>query len=104
MVLYAYVCVCTFFLHRESPGRILGDNPCFLGGFCHSSHQSKIGVKHIEASKNLNNVVSEERLAHIRIIVVFLGGKLTYVFFYATTEMHQRRYVMIFGVLILFCC
>jgi prolipoprotein diacylglyceryltransferase len=63
--------------------------PAFLGGFCHSWHQSKIGVKHTEASKNLNNVVSEERLAHIRIIVVFLGGKLTYVFFYATTEMHQ---------------
>jgi hypothetical protein len=42
-----------------------------------------------EASKNHKNVVSEERLAHIRTIVVFLGGKLTYVFFYATTELHQ---------------
>jgi hypothetical protein len=27
MVLYAYVCVCAFSLHRESPGRILGDIP-----------------------------------------------------------------------------
>jgi hypothetical protein len=33
---------------------------------------------------------------------VSLGGKLIYVFFYATTELHQKRYVVIFGVLILF--
>jgi hypothetical protein len=59
---------------------------------------------HTKASKNPNNVVGEECLAHIRTIVVSLGDKLTYVFFYATTELHQRRYVVIFGVLILFCC
>jgi hypothetical protein len=59
---------------------------------------------HTKVSKNHNNIISEERLAHIRTIVVSFGGKLTYVFFYATTELHQWRYVMIFGVLILFYC
>jgi hypothetical protein len=34
----------------------------------------------MKASKNHNNVVGEERLAHIRTIVVSLGGKLTYLF------------------------
>jgi hypothetical protein len=54
--------------------------------------------------KNHNNVVSEEHLVCIRTIVVSLGGKLTYVFFYATLKLHQQRYVVIFGVLILFYC
>jgi hypothetical protein len=57
----------------------------------------------MEASKNHNNVIGEEHLAHIRTIVVSLGGKLTYVFFYATTKFYQQMYVVIFGVLILFC-
>jgi hypothetical protein len=61
------------------------------------------GKTHTEASKNRNNVMGEEHLAHIRIIVISLGGKLTYVFFYATMKFYQRRYVVIFGVLILFC-
>jgi hypothetical protein len=52
---------------------------------------------YMKASKNHNNVVGEERLAHIRTIVVSLGGKLTYVLFYTTTELHQWRYVVIFG-------
>jgi hypothetical protein len=43
----------------------------------------------MKASKNYNNVVDEEHLAHIRTIVVSLGGKLTYVLFYATMELHQ---------------
>jgi hypothetical protein len=59
---------------------------------------------HTKASKNRNNAFGEERLAHIRTLVVSLGGKLTYVLIYATTELHQRRYVVIFGVFILFCC
>jgi hypothetical protein len=58
----------------------------------------------MKASKNHNNVIGDERLAYIRTIVVYLGGKLTYVFIYATKELHQRRYVVIFGVLILFSC
>jgi hypothetical protein len=58
----------------------------------------------MEASKNCNNVVGEEHLAHIRTLVVSLDGKLTYVLIYGTTELHQRRYVVIFGVFILFCC
>jgi hypothetical protein len=57
----------------------------------------------MKASKNRNNVFGEECLAQIRTIVVSLGGKLTYVFFYATTELHQRMYVVIFGVFTLFC-
>jgi hypothetical protein len=60
------------------------------------------GKTHTKASKNRNNIFSEECLAHIRTIVVSLCGKLTYVLFYATTELHQRRYVVIFGVFILF--
>jgi hypothetical protein len=35
---------------------------------------------------------------------VSLGGKLTYVLLYATTELLHRRYDVIFGVLILFYC
>jgi hypothetical protein len=61
------------------------------------------GKAHMKASKNRNNIFGEERLAHIRSIVVSLGGKLTYVLFYATTKLHQRRYIVIFGVFILFC-
>jgi hypothetical protein len=59
---------------------------------------------HTKASKNRNNIFGEERLAHIRTLVVSLGGKLTYVLIYATTELHQRRHVVIFGVFILFYC
>jgi hypothetical protein len=32
MVLYAYVCVYAFSLHRESSGRILGDKPLLFSG------------------------------------------------------------------------
>jgi hypothetical protein len=48
----------------------------------------KWGKTHMKASKNRNTVVGEERLAHISAIGVSLGGKLTYVFFYATMELH----------------
>jgi hypothetical protein len=44
---------------------------------------------HMKACKNHNNVFGEERLAHIRTIIVSLGGKLTYVLIYITTELHQ---------------
>ena len=47
-------------------------------------------------------MVREERLAHIRTIVVSLGGKLTYVFNYATTVLLRRRYAMILGMLFFF--
>jgi hypothetical protein len=46
------------------------------------------GKTHTNASKNHNNIFGEEHLAHIRTIVVSLSGKLTYVLFYATTELH----------------
>jgi hypothetical protein len=69
------------------------------------------GKTHTKASKNRNNVFGEERLAHIRTLVVSLGGKQTYVLIYATTELHQRRYVVIFWsvylillLMSLFCC
>jgi hypothetical protein len=58
----------------------------------------------MKVSKNHNNIFCEECLAYIRTIVVSLGGKLTYVFFYSTRELHQWRFVVIFGVFILFCC
>jgi hypothetical protein len=80
-------------------------NLCFFRGvllqLVSEQDQGKI---HVKACKNCNNVISEECLAHIRTIAVSLGGKLTYVFFYATTELHQRMYVVIFRVLILFYC
>jgi hypothetical protein len=61
------------------------------------------GKTHMKSSKNRNNAFSEEHLAHIRILVVSFGGKLTYVSIYATMELHQRRYIVIFGVFILIC-
>jgi hypothetical protein len=64
--------------------------------------EQDLSKTHTKASKNHNNIFDEERLAHIRTIIVSLGGKLTYVFFYTTTELHQREYVVIFGVFILF--
>jgi hypothetical protein len=47
------------------------------------------GKTHMKVFKNRNNAFSEERLAHIRTLVLSLGGKLTYVLIYATTELHQ---------------
>jgi hypothetical protein len=62
------------------------------------------GKTRTKASKNHNNIFDEERLAQIRTIVVYLGRKLTYVLSYVTTELDQRRYIVIFGVFILFYC
>jgi hypothetical protein len=62
------------------------------------------GKTHTKTSKNCNNVFGEERLAHIRTLVVSLGSKLTYVLIYTTTELHKRRYVVTFVVVILFYC
>jgi hypothetical protein len=62
------------------------------------------GKTHMKTSKNYNNVFGEERLAHIRTLVVSLGDKLTYVLIYATTKLNKRRYVVIFGVFVLFYC
>jgi hypothetical protein len=77
---------------------ILGDKPLIaevvLSQLVPEQDWGKI---HTKASKNRNNVFGEERLAHIRTLVVSLGGKLT-------TELHQRRYVVIFGMFILFYC
>jgi hypothetical protein len=99
------VCVCAFSLHRESPNMILEDKPLiFKMVLLQLVSEQDWGKTHMKASKNRNNVFGEERLAHIRTIVVSLGGNLTYVLFYATTELHQRRYVVIFGVFFLFCC
>jgi hypothetical protein len=80
-------------------------NSSFLRWFCHSwLSEQDWGKTHTKASKNHNNIIGEERLAHMKTIVVSLCGNLTYVFFYATTELHQWSYVVIFGVFILFCC
>jgi hypothetical protein len=49
------------------------------------------GKIHMKASKNGNNVFSEEHLAHIRTIVVSLDGKLTYVLIYATMEFASTK-------------
>jgi hypothetical protein len=71
-----------FLLHRELPDMILGDEPLLSQrGSVIVCNQSKIrGQTHMKVSKNHNNIVGEERLAHIRTIVVSLGGMLTYLF------------------------
>jgi hypothetical protein len=83
LVLYAYVCVCAFSIHRESPDMILGDKSLIsevvLSQLVPEHGWGKTNTK---ASKNCNNAFGEERLAHIRTQVVSLGGKQTYV----TTE------------------
>jgi hypothetical protein len=69
---------------------ILGDKPLILNVVLSQLvSEQDWGKTHIKASKNHNNIVDEERLAYIRTIVVSLGGKLTYVFLYATTELLQ---------------
>jgi hypothetical protein len=99
------MCVCTFSLRQESPDMILGDNPLiFKVVLSQLVSEQDWGKTHMKASKNHNNVFGEECLAHIRTLVFSLGDKLTYVLIYATTELHQRRYVVIFGVFILFYC
>ncbi len=81
-----------------------GDKPLLEVVLSQLVSEQDWGKTHTKASKNCNNIFGEERLAHIRTLVVSLGGKLTYVLIYATTELHQRRYVVIFAVFILFCC
>jgi hypothetical protein len=84
---------------------ILGDKPLIYEVvLSRSILEQDWGKTHMKASKNHNNAFGEERLAYIRTLVVSLGDKLTYVLIYATTELHQRRYIVIFGVFILFCC
>jgi hypothetical protein len=99
------VCVCEFSLRRESPDMILEDKPLISEVVLSQLvSEQDWGKTHKKPSKNHNNIFDEELLAHIRTIVVSLGGKLTYVLFYTTTELHQPRYVVIFGVFILFSC
>jgi hypothetical protein len=90
LVLYAYVCVCAFLLRREFPDMILGDKPLISEVVLSQLvPEQDWGKTHMKAYKNHNNIFSEERLTHIRTLVVSLGGKLTYVLIYATTELHQ---------------
>jgi hypothetical protein len=99
------VCVCAFSLRRESSDMILGDKPLISEVVLSQLvPEQDWGKTHTKASKNRNNIFGEELLVHIRNLVVSLGGKLTYVLIYATMELHQRRYVLIFGVFILFYC
>jgi hypothetical protein len=76
---------------------ILGDEPLVSEvDLSQLASEQDWGKTHTKASKNRNNAFGEERLAYIRTLVVSLGGKLTYVLIYATMELHQRRYVVIF--------
>jgi hypothetical protein len=85
-----FVCVCAFSLRQESPDMILGDKPLISEVVLSQLvPEQDWGKTYMKASKNRNNIFSEERLAHIRTLLVSLGGKLTYVLFYATTELHQ---------------
>jgi hypothetical protein len=82
--------VYAFSLRPESPDMILGDKPLIyevvLSQFV---PEQDWGKTHMKASKNHNNIFDEERLANIRTIVVSLGGMLTYMLIYASTELHQ---------------
>jgi hypothetical protein len=94
---------CAFSRRRESPDMTLGDKS-LISEVVLSQLVSEPGwdLTHMKASKNHNNVIIEEQLAHIKNIVVSLGGKLTFVFLYATTDLLRRSYTVIFGVLLLF--
>jgi hypothetical protein len=84
---------------------ILGDKPLISEVVLSQLvSEQDCGKTHTKASKNRKNAFGEEHLAHIRTLVVSLGGKLTYVLIYVTTDLHQRSYVVIFGVFILFFC
>ena len=100
------ICVCLRILASSRiPNMILGDKPLiFEVVLLQLVPEQDWGKIHTKASKNHNNTFGEERLAHIRTLILSLGSKLTYVLIYATTELHQRRYVVIFEVFILFCC
>jgi hypothetical protein len=99
------VSVCAFSLHRKSPDKILGDKPLISEVVLSQLvPEQDWGKTHMKASKIRNNIFGEERLAHMRTLVVSLRGKVIYVLIYATTELHQRMYFFIFGVFILFCC
>jgi hypothetical protein len=90
---------------RELPEYDLGRRTSvFSGGFVTVGYQSKIwGQTHMKASKNYNNVVGEEQLAHIRTIVVSLGDKLTYLFIYLY-RIASPKVRCNFGSVDLFCC
>jgi hypothetical protein len=82
--------VCAFSLRQESPDMILGDKPLISEVVLSQLvPEQDWGKTHMKASKNRNSTFGEERLAHIRTLVVSLGGKLTYVLIYATTELHH---------------
>jgi hypothetical protein len=84
------VCVCAFSFRRESLDMILGDKLLIPEVVLSQLvPEQDWGKTHMKASKNRNNAFGEKRLAHIRTLVVYLGGKLTYVLIYATTELQQ---------------
>jgi uncharacterized FlgJ-related protein len=67
---------------------IMGDRPLILEVVLSQlASEQDWGKTHTKASKNRNNVIGEECLAHIRTIVVSFDGKLTYVFVYASTDL-----------------
>jgi hypothetical protein len=66
-----YVCVCAFLLHREFPDMILEDKPLISEVVLSQLvSEQDWGKTHIKASKNHNNIFGDERLAHIKTIVV----------------------------------
>jgi hypothetical protein len=77
---------------------------CFLKGVLSQLvPENGSGQTHIKASKYHNNVVGEERLAHIRTIVVSLGGKLTYLFICPYRSASPKVWCDFWSVN-LFCC
>jgi hypothetical protein len=99
------ICVCLCILASSGIPRydLERQTPHFWGGSVTLVSEQDWGKTHMKAYKICNNVFGEERLAHIRTLVISLDGNVTYVLIYATTELHQQRHVVIFGVFILFC-
>jgi hypothetical protein len=105
--------ICVFVHSRFIENPLVGSwetNPCFFRGIMSQlvseQDQSKT---HMKVSKN-HNVVGEECLAHIRIIVVSLCGKLTYLFLcnyeIASTKVccYFWSVNLILLLMTLFCC
>jgi hypothetical protein len=103
MVLYAWWCVCNILASSRTIRYDLGRQTSVIS-------EQDWGQTHTKASKNHNNVVGEEQLAHIRTIVVSFGGKLKYFFIYLYGIASPKVWCdfwsvdLILLLMTLFCC
>jgi hypothetical protein len=76
MILYAYVCVCAFSFHRESPGMILGDKPLIFQGdsVTISTRQTRQGVRQASPSRYTRPTCRCILICHAPTLVAALGA------------------------------